>query len=45
MDIIVTTPKSESEKSRLEAEKCINEGGGFYFRKLHSKPKDLKNVG
>lgn len=39
--IIVTTPKSEMDNSAKEAEKCIEEGGGYYFRSLSSLPKDM----
>jgi hypothetical protein len=40
-DILITTPKSESENSRLEAEKCIKNGSGYYFRYFNRKHKDL----
>jgi hypothetical protein len=39
--IIVTTPKSEMFNAKKEAEKCIKEGGGYYFRALSSMPKDI----
>jgi hypothetical protein len=32
--IIVTTPKSEMEISAQEAKECIENGSGYYFRKL-----------
>jgi hypothetical protein len=32
--IIVTTPKSEIENSRREAEECKKAGGGRYFRRI-----------
>ncbi len=41
-NIIVTTPKSEMENSRLEAEKCIENGGGYYFRTIAKQPKDIE---
>jgi hypothetical protein len=40
-DIIVTTPKSESENSAQEAHRCIKNGGGFYFRRFNHMPKNL----
>lgn len=40
-DIVVTTPKLESEKSAEEAQRCIQAGGGFYFRRFIRKPKRL----
>lgn len=40
-DIIVTTPKKEMENAALEAEELKRDGGGFYFRTLHSRPKDI----
>lgn len=41
--LIVTTPKSEMEISAQEAEECIRNSGGFYFRKLGKNcPKGLK---
>lgn len=39
--IVVTTPKSESANSAKEAEQCIKNGGGFYFRTFKKCPKDL----
>ncbi len=41
MDIIVTTPKSQMENAKKEAEHCISKGGGIYFRRfsLNKKPK------
>lgn len=39
MDIIVTTPKDESENSAREAEMCIKDGGGYYVRTFKRKPK------
>lgn len=39
MDIIVTTPKSQMENARKEAEVCKKDGGGFYFRWMgHGRP-------
>jgi len=42
-NIIVTTPKSEIENSRKEAEECAKVGGGFYFRKFKKCPKELES--
>lgn len=42
MDIIVTTPKTEIANARKEAQDCISNGGGYYFRRLHSRP-DIKS--
>lgn len=42
MDIIVTTPKTEMENSAKEAENCIKNGGGYYFRRFVEKPKRLE---
>ena len=36
-DIIVTTPKSRMDEARAEAETCIREGGGLYFRRFNPK--------
>jgi hypothetical protein len=44
VNIIVTTPKGEIKNAKKEAEFCIKNRGGFYFRKLSKKPKKL-NVG
>ena len=40
-DIIVTTPKSEIQTAKEEADECIKLGGGYYFRKFSRKPKGL----
>ena len=40
--IIVTTPKSEIENSKLEAEACLCNGGGYYFRTISKEPKDIE---
>lgn len=40
-DIIVTTPKSEIENAKKEADNCIKNNGGYYFRRLNSKPKHI----
>lgn len=41
-NIIVTTPKSEMESSAQEAQECIDNGAGYYFRKLgKNKPQRL----
>lgn len=40
-DIIVTTPKTEMKNAVKEVEKCINEGGGYYFRRFFSLPKEV----
>jgi hypothetical protein len=40
-NILVTTPKSESKNAILEANDCLNSGGGYYFRSMAKKPKDL----
>jgi len=41
-DIIVTTPKSESEVAAKESQDCINNGGGSYFRVFRRLPKNLE---
>ena len=38
MDIIVTTPKSESENAAREADMCIHDKGGYYVRTFNQKP-------
>ena len=41
-NIVVTTPKSEIEISASEAKECLENGGGYYFRKLgKNKPHGL----
>lgn len=40
-DIIITTPKSEMKTAATEAEQCIRNGGGFYFRKFATLPRNL----
>ena len=44
MDLIITTPKCEMKNAKLEAEKCIKDGGGIYFRRFSTKdyPKKVK---
>jgi len=43
-DIIVTTPKSEIQISADEAKECLENGGGYYSRKLgKNRPKGLKS--
>lgn len=44
MDIIVTTPKSQSKLAAEEAEELKMFGGGFYFRVFRKRPKNL-NIG
>lgn len=44
MDIIVTTPYSFREQVAQEATMMIKNGGGFYFRRLSTQPKNL-NIG
>ena len=39
--IIVTTPKSEMKNAELEAKECIDNGSGYYFRKMSRQPKDI----
>jgi hypothetical protein len=41
-NIIVTTPKTEINNAAKEAEECINNGGGYYFRTLSRMPKDIE---
>ena len=41
-DIVVTTPKSEMENAAEEAQRCIQCGGGFYFRRFVRKAKRLE---
>jgi len=43
MDIIVTTPKSQSENAAKEADEVKENGGGFYFRIFHRRPKNLES--
>lgn len=40
-DIIITTPKSMMREAAQEAEDAKRSGGGYYFRSLHSPPRDL----
>ena len=40
-DIIVTTPKSEMDNAAKEAADCIRSGGGYYFRRLPTLPKEF----
>lgn len=42
MDIIVTTPRSESKIAAQEAEWCLKHGG-FYFRHVSRLPKNLEH--
>jgi hypothetical protein len=42
MDIIVTTPKTLRQQAAAEAEAIKLAGGGEYFRRLSSKPYDLR---
>lgn len=39
MDLLVTTPQSESENARREAEHLITNGGGYYFRCFFAHPR------
>lgn len=41
MDIIVATPKSEMANAAREAENCIRDGGGYYFRRFNGHPCNL----
>lgn len=41
MDIVVTTPASESASARAEAAEVIANGAGTYFRRLSSRPTAL----
>jgi len=41
MDVIVTTPKQQMKKSAQEAENCLKNGGGSYFRRFPRLPKGL----
>jgi hypothetical protein len=43
MDIIVTTPKSASADAAQEAENVKKSGGGSYYRRLGTLPKDLQS--
>lgn len=40
-DIIVTTPKSEHENAKKEADVFGEKGGGIWFRSMRGKPKQL----
>lgn len=42
MDIVVTTPKSEMANADKEAENCIKDGGGYYFRVFNTIPCKIK---
>lgn len=42
MDIVVTTPKSEMTNAAKEAENCIKDGGGYYFRCFKSVPCNIQ---
>lgn len=37
--IIVTTPKKEMANAKKEAEACIQNGGGYYFRRFGKCPR------
>lgn len=41
-DIVVTTPKSKMAIAEEEAMRCIEAGGGFYFRTFRNSPCHLK---
>ena len=41
MDIAVTTPKSEMRSAAEEAQMCLRNGGGYYYRTMSRLPKDL----
>ena len=41
LDIIVTTPKSEHENAKMEADVFDGKGGGIWFRSMRGKPKQL----
>lgn len=41
-DIIVTTPKSQMKNAATEAEKCKQEGKGWYFRVFKHRPEHLE---
>lgn len=45
MDIIVTTPKSQMLIAKQEAENCIADGGGEYFRRFPSHRAPKINIG
>jgi hypothetical protein len=45
MDIIVTTPKHEMENAAAEAQTCIDEGCGEYFRRFHLNYSPKINIG
>jgi len=42
MDIVVTTPKSASSDAAQEAENVKKAGGGSYYRRIGTIPKDLQ---
>ena len=42
MDIVVTTPKTKMREAAQEAEDCIADGQGFYFRRFARLPKALR---
>lgn len=44
-DILVTTPKSQIEHAAREAETCIKNGGGYYFRKFVRMPRMMRSGG
>ena len=41
MDIILTTPKYEMANAAREAENCIKDGKGYYFRRFNQEPCNL----
>lgn len=40
-DILVTTPKNQMQNAAEEAQKCIENDGGIYFRRFHKRPNGL----
>lgn len=40
-DFVVTTPKSEMKTAAREAEQCLRDGGGYYFRAFRGRPLGL----
>lgn len=41
-DILVTTPKTQVLHAAREAQTCIGQGGGIYFRRLPLRPELVK---
>jgi len=41
-DILLTTPKSQVKRAKLEAQRAKKEGRGYYFRRFRKLPKKIQ---